>query len=120
MTKRFLQQLVLASYTGKNLNAKRVDEITKRLDKQDLKAYIRALKLIEQQKKIYVAMPKANVYNTSKKTLESLFPDKEFIFEEDPSLLLGMRLIDNDMVYEMSLKERLNSILDEVDQQYDQ
>ena len=120
MTKKLLQQLVLASYTGKNLNAKRVDEISNSLDKQDLKAYIRALKLMEQQKKVIVVMPKKSVYNTRRKTLENLFPEKEFIFEEDPSLLLGMRLIDNDMVYEMSLKERLESILDEVNQQYDQ
>lgn len=118
MTKKLLQQLVLASYKGDSLDAKIVDEIAKRLDRQDLKAYVRALKLMEQKKKIYIAMPKASVYNTSKKTLESLFPTKDLIFEEDPTLLLGMRLIDNDMVYEMSLKERLESILDEVNQQY--
>lgn len=118
MTKRLLQQLVLASYTGKELDAKKVEEISERLSRQDLKAYIRALKLMEQQKKIYIAMPNASVYNTSKKTIESIFPDKELIFEEDPSLLLGVRVLDNDMVYEMSLKERLDSILDEVNQQY--
>lgn len=118
MTKRLLEQLVLASYSGKGLDAKKVEEISERLDRQDLKAYIRALKLMEQKKKIYIAMPKASVYNTSKKTIENLFPDKEFVFEEDPSLLLGIRVLDNDMVYEMSLRERLDSILDEVNQQY--
>lgn len=118
MTKRLLQQLVLVSYTGNKLDAKKVDEIAKRLDKRDLKAYIRALKLMEQQKKVYIAMPKSSVYNTGKNNLKSIFPEKEFVFEEDPSLLLGFKLVDNDMVYETSLKNRLESIVEEVDQQY--
>lgn len=120
MTKRLLQQLILASYSDKKLDARKVDTISGRLDTHDLKAYIRALKLMEQQKKVYIAMPKANVYNTSKKTLEHIFPDKELIFAEDPSLLLGLRLIDNDMVYDMSLKSKLENVLDEVDNQYNQ
>lgn len=118
MTKRLLQQLVLASYIHNKLDAHNVDEISQRLDRQDLKAYLRALKLMEQKKKVYIALPKASVYNTSKKDLEHLFPEKELIVEEDPSLLLGMRVVDNDMVYEMSLKNQLESILDEVEQQY--
>lgn len=114
MTKRLLQQLVLASYKNNTLSPKAVEEISDHLDKKDLKAYIRALKLMEQQKRVYIALPKANLYNTSKKALENLFPEKELVFEEDPTLLLGMRVVDNDMVYETSLKDRLNSILDEV------
>ncbi len=118
MTKRLLQQLVLASYQDEDLDAHNVDEISKRLSTKDLKAYLRALKLMEQQKKIYIAMPSASVYNTSKKDLKKLFPKKELVFTEDPSLLLGMRLIDNDMVYDMNLKSRLENVIEEVEQQY--
>lgn len=118
MTKRLLQQLVLVSYDNNKLDPEKVDEIAKRLDKRDLKAYIRALKLMEQQKKVYVALPSASVYNKSRKDLASSFPEKELVFEEDPSLLLGIRLIDNDMVYEVSLENKLKKILDEVEQQY--
>ncbi len=118
MTKRLLQQLVLASYQKEKLNPQRVDEITNRLDRKDIKAYLRALKLMEQQKKLFVAMPKTSVYNTSKKDLEKLFPKKEIVFTEDPSLLLGVTLVDNDMVYEMNLRDQLETVLDEVDQQY--
>lgn len=120
MTKRLLQQLVLASYQHDSLSAKKVDEISTRLTRQDLKAYIRALKLMEQKKKISVALPDTNLYNTSKKSLQEIFPDKELFFQEDPSLLLGMRIIADDMVYDMSLKDRLESVLDEVEQQYGQ
>lgn len=118
MTKRLLQQLVLVSYENDKLDPGKVDEIAKRLDKKDLKAYIRALKLMEQQKKVYVALPSASVYNKSRKDLESFFPKKELVFQEDPSLLLGVRLIDNDMVYEVSLENKLKKVLDEVEQQY--
>ena len=118
MTKRLLQQLVLGSYRNGSLNAKTVSEISARLERNNLKAYIRALKLMEQKKKIYIAMPKASVYNISKKKLQEIFPEKEFLFEEDPSLLLGMKVVDDDMIYEMSLKDRLKSVLEEVGQQY--
>lgn len=120
MTKRLLQQLVLASYRNNDLDPKKVDEVSERLTRQDLKAYIRALKLMEQKKKIYVAMPSSSLYNTSKKELQDLFQEKELLFEEDPSLLLGMRITNDDMVYETSLRDRLESIIDEVDQQYTQ
>lgn len=118
MTKRLLQQLVLASYHKDHLSPNIVDEISGRLDRKDLKAYLRALKLMEQQKKIYIAMPKSSVYNTSKKELEKLYPGKDIVFTEDPSLLLGLQLVDNDMVYEMSLQHTLETVLEEVDQQY--
>lgn len=119
MTKRLLQQLVLASYTNNILDAKKVAKLSTTFDKRDLKAYIRALKLMEQEKRIYVAMPEANLYNIHKKDLQKLFPGKELIFQEDPTLLLGIQLIDNDIVYEASLRDRLNSILEELEQQYE-
>lgn len=118
MTKRVLQHIVLASYTKEKLDEKKVNAISKLLSRADLKAYIRALQLLEQQKKINIAMPKASVYNTSKKDLQKIFAGKELVFTEDPSLLLGLQIVDNDMVYEMSLKNRLETILDQVSQEY--
>lgn len=117
MTKRFLHQLVLTSYINNHLNAKKVDAIAASLTRHDLKAYIRALKLLEQQNRISVALPKANLYNEVRKNLEKLFPNKQLVLEENPSLLLGMQLIDNDMVYEMSLRDRLEEIVDQINEQ---
>lgn len=118
MTKRLLHHLVLLSYKNNQLDAKKVDEIAQSLNRRDLKAYIRALKLVEQQKKVYIALPNTNLYNTTKREIQKVFSKKELVFTEDPSLLLGMRLVDNDMVYEMNLQNTLESILEDLSQQY--
>jgi len=116
MTKRFLNKLVLASYSKGDLDSGKVDTISKKLNKHDLKAYIRALKLLEQQKKVFVVIPKSNLYNIV--DLKKLFSNKDIVFQEDSTLLLGIKILDNDMVYEMSLKDRLNDIIEKVEQSY--
>lgn len=119
MTKRVLQQLVLASYHKNTLQADIAEKISNLLSKKDLKAYIRALKLMEQKHKISVATPDTKLYNTAKKSLEEIFPNKEITLTEDDSLLLGMQVVANDMIYDMSLKQELHSIVDEVIEQYE-
>ncbi|HET9947129.1 MAG TPA: hypothetical protein VFQ63_03635 [Patescibacteria group bacterium] len=120
MKRNLLKDLVAASYTKDKLNEERVMDIAAHLDRKELKAYIRALRLEEKKHKIYIALPSLSGYNTSKKTLASMYPDKELVIEEDPNLLLGVRIQDNDMVYEMSLQNRLDSIIDEIEQNYNE
>ncbi len=110
MTQKDIKALVVASYKKDQLNESAIARIAKVLSRKDLKAYIRALKLEEKKRKIYIALPSKSVYNTSKKSLEKIFKDKELVFQEDPTLLLGLKLVDNDTVYDMSLKNRLQTI----------
>lgn len=116
MTQREIKALVAASYKKDQLDEPTVTRIVKVLNRKDFKAYLRALKLEEQKRKVYIALPSKSVYNTSKKSLEKIFEKKELIFQEDPTLLLGMKVVDNDTVYDMSLKNRLERIKEGVNQ----
>lgn len=118
MTAKEIKALVKASYTNDALDEKKVEKIAKLLNRTDLKSYIRALRLEEKKHKVYIALPSKSVYNKTRKDLENLYKGKEIIFEEDPSLLLGIRVLDNDMLYELSLEDRINKLAQETGENY--
>ncbi len=118
MTTKNIKLLVLASYINNKLDEKAVEKIANLLSKKDLKAYIRGLTLEDKKHKIYLALPSKKLYNAKRKDLEKLFVGKDVLFQEDPSLLLGVRILDNDMVYEVSLSDRLNRIAQAVGEAY--
>jgi len=118
MTTKDIKKLVLASYTKNKLDEKKVEKIAKLLSIADLKAYIRGLKLEEKKHKVYIALASKTIYNKKRKDLENLYKGKELVVEEDPSLLLGMRILDNDMLYDFSLKDRVNKITQETVDNY--
>ncbi len=113
MSKKEIQQLVEASYTKDTLDSKKVEKIASLLSRNDVKLYIRGLKLSEKAKTISLVLPDAKLYNSTKKSLEDIFKNKRIIVQEDPSLLLGIKVIDNDMVYDMSLKNNLETFAQE-------
>ena len=116
MKKKKIIQLALASYNGKNLNEKKVNTISSLLSRSDLKKYINALKNLDNNKKLIVSSPTGN-FDT--RSFEKLFPEKRIVFKKDPSLLLGIQIIDNDIEYEFSLKSSLNKIISYIEKDYD-
>lgn len=118
MTQKDIRQLVQASYTKNQLDEKKVAKIASLLSKADLKAYVRSLKLEEKKHKVYLALATKTIYNKARKEFEKVFEGKEIVFTEDPSLLLGMRVLDNDMLYEVSLAEKLNQLTQSVEENY--
>ncbi len=120
MTRKQLQILVEQSYTGHSLDGAKVEQLTSKLSHKDLRGYIRLLKKREQEQQVHVALPVASVYNQNvNKVLLEVFPDKEILIEEDALLLLGAKITANDMVYEMSLRSRLEDFIEKVEQLYD-
>ena len=107
MTKKIIAQLVAASYTKDTLDSKKVEKVVKLLSRSDLKLYIRGLKLAEKQKTITLVLPDKKFYN---KSLLS-GTKKRVVVMEDPSLLLGAKIIDNDMVYDVSLKNNITEFI---------
>src|SRR5579859_6328479 len=103
MTKKIISQLVTASYTKDVLDNKKVERIIKLLSRADLKQYIRGLKLAEKSRTITLVLPDEKLYN---KTLLGS-TKKRVKVVEDASLLLGVKIIDNDMVHDLSLKNNL-------------
>lgn len=116
MNKKKIVQLALASYNGKYLNEKKVNKISSYLGRSDLKKYINALQNLDNNKKLIISSPTGN-FNA--KSFEKLFPDKRIIFRKDPSLLLGIQIIDNDIEYEFSLKNSLDKIASYIERNYD-
>lgn len=107
MTKKIIAQLVKASYTKESLDSKKVERIVKLLKRAELKEYIRGLKLSEKAKTISLVLPDKKFYN---KTLLGKTKKRVEVIE-DKELLLGAKIIDNDMVYDMSLKNNLDEFI---------
>lgn len=116
MNSKKIDKLVLASYSNNVLNRKKVFKISTLLIKPDLKKYINGLKLTEKKRSLIVSSP---INNQDLSKFEKLFPNKKILFEKDPSLMLGVRIVDNDMVYEFSLKNSLDKIISHIEQNYD-
>src|SRR5579872_1162467 len=107
MNKKIIAQLVLASYSKEKLDEKKVEKIAKLLSHADLKKYIRGLKLSEMKKTISLVLPDKSLYNKSLLGQSK----KQVKVIEDKSLLLGAKVIDNDMVYDLSLKNSLDEFI---------
>lgn len=116
MNAKKINQLVLSSYSNLYLNEKKVKKIASLLKKSDLKKYINGLRREDMKKSLIVAAPMNN-YDNSK--FIKLFPNKKIIFKKDPSLMLGVKIVDNDMVYEFTLKNSLDKIINHIEQNYD-
>lgn len=116
MNKKKFVQLALSSYKGKYLDEKKVNSISSILSRSDLKKYINALSNLENNKKLIVSVPSDSF---GVKAFEKLFPNKRIVLKIDPSLLLGVSIIDNDTEYEFSLKNSLDKILSYIEKDYD-
>jgi F0F1-type ATP synthase delta subunit len=114
MNKKLLKQLLLVSYKNGELDNSVVSEIADRLTRSELKIYIRALKNAEKIKNVYVETP-FSLSNDLSKDLKDLFPDKRIVFEDNPTLLVGTRITVNDDVYNLSLKNTLDSIIESIE-----
>ena len=116
MNKRSIDKLILRSYKNNYLDEKTVKKVVALLSKQDLKKYINGLKLEEMKKTVMISSP-SDIQD--RKKFEKLFPHKKIVFNKDTSLMLGIRIVDNDIVHEFTLKNSLDKILNHVEQNYD-
>lgn len=110
MTKKLLKQLVNASFQNGNILENMVVSISKRMKRSELKQYINGLKKRLQELTVYIESPFSL---TSEQSLElkKIFPDKTIITIRKPSLMLGIRILNRDMIYDFSLKNKLESLI---------
>src|SRR3989344_2027619 len=105
MNSKNIKNLILASYRNSNLDQKKVNKIASLESKSDLKKYINGLKLAEKKKNLIVSSP---INNQDLRKFQNLFPNKRVILKKDPSLMLGVKIVDNDIVYEFTLRNSLD------------
>lgn len=116
MNSKKIDELISASYKDNYLNQKKVNKIVSLIGNSDLKKYINGLKLKELKKSLIISSP-VDIQDSRK--FENLFPHKKIVFKKDPSLMLGIRVVDNDLVYEFTLKNALDKIVSYIEQNYD-
>lgn len=118
MTKKRIKQLVLESYKNDELNEKHVLLIAQSLQRKDLKEYINQLKKSEQKRNVQVLLPQES-FKGEEAILKSMFPNKKVKLEIDPTLLLGVKIINNDIISEFNLKNTLEKLKAHILEQYD-
>jgi F0F1-type ATP synthase delta subunit len=116
MTTKQIKNLAVTSYTNELLDSKKINRIVKLLNRSQLKRYIKFLKSLEQSKTVKVIMPKLASKNELAKDLKTQFPNKRLEFYEDKSLIAGLKLIDNDNIYDFNLKNTFENLISYINQ----
>ncbi len=118
MTKKLLKQLVQISYEGNKLDQTKVDNIAHLLNRKDLRKYIKVLKAREKELTVELAIPNGTNDAEYIKRFQPLFADKKIRVTKDPNLLLGARITDNDIVYDLSLQSSMNQLQNFVEENF--
>lgn len=113
-----IKELVKLSYKNNILDEKRVKEIADILTRSELKQFINEIKNKEIKKNVIITLPYYPSIDEQKK-IQTLFMDKEITYIIDPSLVVGMKVVDNDLVSELSLKDTLESLIKHEIESYD-
>ena len=108
--KKKLKQLVLYSYTNGQLDQKIVETIANKLNRRELKTYIRLLKNEENKRQVQVTAAR-ELRDSDRKKIQNLFPDKEILYTTDPAMISGIRIVDKDVEYEFSLNQTFDDII---------
>nr|MBI5455577.1 hypothetical protein [Candidatus Levybacteria bacterium] len=111
MTKKQIKKLISASYIKNNLDSARVNRISKQLTRQELKLFIKLLKNYDQSKTVTLLVSSILASNEIVKQIKKMYSDKNVVIKEDKSLVAGIRLIDNDTIYDVNIKNSLNEMV---------
>lgn len=111
MTRKQIKKLINASYINNNLDSTRVNRISKRLTKTELKLFIKLLKNYEKSKTLTLFVSSISEANEITKEIKKIYSDKNIVVREDKSLIAGIRIIDNDTIYDANIKNSLNEMV---------
>lgn len=119
MKKTTLKKLVDASYDKQNsLDQEKVNAIAARLKRSELKMYIKALKAHETKTTVIIETP-TNQSDIANLDVKNIYPGKKIIYKFAPELIMGLRIRDNDMLYEQNIAHNLDIIMSKILQSYD-
>ncbi|MCL4387484.1 hypothetical protein M1307_03795 [Patescibacteria group bacterium] len=120
MTKKQIKDLALQSYTANNLDSKKVNKVVRVLKKKELRQYIKSLKNLEKERMIKVILPDLKMNQDElTRQFKKVFPNKRIVYEIDPTLIVGLKIIDNDLVYNLNLRDTLKQINSYIIERYD-
>jgi len=108
-----LKSLAALSYENGQLDPQTVDLISSKINRRELKEYIRYLKQIENAKQVMVTVPK-QLENKDKEMIRHLFPDKTIVYINDPSMISGIKITSGDVEYEISMNQIFHDIINHI------
>lgn len=111
MTKKQIRGLVQASYTNDELDQKKINRIVKLLNRFELKEYLKLVKMFEKSKTLTVYAPSIRTVLAVKTELSKMFKGKKVELKEDKKLIAGIKIIDNDNVYDFNLRNNLKNLV---------
>lgn len=108
-----IKKLAHASFKNAQLDAPRVRKISKLLKKEELKYYIKALKQIENKKTITLVVSDEDIDSVANvvEKIRKIYPDKKILIKTDPTLIAGIKVINDDLIYEVSVKQILEDYM---------
>jgi len=110
MNKKKLEELVQASYNNEQLDEKTVALIADKLNRNILKQYIAMIKQEEKKNMVFVTTPKP-LQRLELEKIKSQFPKKKIIEQIDPSMIAGIKIVQNDEAYDMDLNQTFSDII---------
>lgn len=108
--KNLPKELVKISYTNGKLDDKSVKAIGEKLNRKLLKEYIKGLKQEEKKSMVFVTTPKP-LTTANREKIKKLFSNKRIVEEIDPTMINGIKIVENDEEYEMDLNRVFHDII---------
>ncbi|SRR5258708_26347056 len=108
--KKKLEELVQASYKDGKLDEETVKKIADKLNRNMLKLYIGIMRQEEKKKMVFVTTPKL-LTTSDREKLKSLFPKKKIVEDIDPTMIGGIKVVENDEAFDMDLNRTFHDII---------
>jgi F0F1-type ATP synthase delta subunit len=105
-----LKQLAILISEQKHIDNKVLDYIMKKLQLSDLKLFKKYLDQEITKKKIFVET--ATDSKALQSDLQHIFPDKVIEISKNESLGAGLKIVDQDNHYDLSVRNRIDQIIE--------
>ena len=105
-----LENVVKASYINGYLNKETVEFIASKLTRNDLKLYIKLLIQEENKNQVFVTAS-TELDKANQEKIQRLFPGKKIVYSVDPSMITGIKVVENDVEFEINLNRRFHDII---------
>ncbi|OGH13386.1 MAG: hypothetical protein A3H50_02415 [Candidatus Levybacteria bacterium RIFCSPLOWO2_02_FULL_37_10] len=119
MTLKQIKKLAQSSFSKDKLDTEKIKKAVTLLNRSQLKAYIKYMKTMEAQRTVKVYIPLKKPTNDMDKKIKRTFLTKKIEYISDPDLIAGIRIIDDDIIYEFNLKDSLENLITHLEQSYD-
>lgn len=121
MNKTQIKKLAEKSFRNHNLDEKTIKAVASKLKRSELKEYLNQLYAAESKQTVKVFIPTESEDNLKElyKSFKKIYPNKKILVAVDPNLLLGIRIENEDNIYELSLRHVLEDLVEYIKQKHD-